>query len=203
MTNESAKVTGRPLLVGTVALIVGLLVGSVGGHYLAKEGVAPTDKPAKSATIAKATPPQSPPAPANGIDPWDPFQEMRHLQAEMDEMFRRSVDRFHMSPELGIFRDAAGYSLSLDVRELKDRYEVRAFLPDEKTADAKVTLDNNFLRVEVAHRQGGKRSDGSGDALTTEWGRYTQVVELPGKIDASKMNVERKDHNLLITVPKS
>ena len=92
-------------------------------------------------------------------DPWDPFREMRSLQAEMNEMFRQSIARFHSSPLMDPFKDDAGYSLSLDVRESKDRYEVRAFLPDAKASEANVKLEGN--RLEVRSRTDNRATRGA------------------------------------------
>src|ERR1051326_5457106 len=103
---------------------------------------------------------------------------------------------------MGPFKDDTGYSLSLDVRELKDRYEVRAFLPDAKAADAKVKLEGNRLEVEVTHRQIEKGNKNEPDTVT-EWGRSTQSVELAGNLKSDQMKVERKEHELLITIPKA
>ena len=149
------------------------------------------------------TPPLLPDPFANDpFDSWDPFREMRSLQAEMDEMFRRSITRFRQSPRMNIFADDAGYSLSLDVRDLKDRYEVRGFLPDAKAADAKVKLEGNRLEVEVTHPQTVKGNNNAPDTVT-EWGRYIQSVELAGNLKSDQMKVERKEHELLITIPRA
>jgi HSP20 family molecular chaperone IbpA len=173
-----------------------------------KGSSAPTQA-AQAATATKLgtsgiTPPLVPDPFANApFDSWDPFREMRSLQAEMDEMFRRSIARFRQSPRMNIFADDAGYSLSLDVRELKDRYEVRAFLPDAKATDAKVKLDGNRLEVEATHRQTQPSQGNQGPATVTEWGRYIQTVELAGNLKTDQMKVERKEHELLITIPKA
>lgn len=103
---------------------------------------------------------------------------------------------------MNIFTDDAGYSLSLDVRDLKDRYEVRAFLPDAKAADAKVNLRGNRLEVEVTHRQTANENKNEPDTVT-EWGRNTQTVELAGILKSDQMKVEHKEHELLITIPKA
>jgi HSP20 family molecular chaperone IbpA len=149
------------------------------------------------------TPPPLPGPFANDpFDSWDPFREMRSLQAEMDEMFRRSITRFRQSPRMNIFTDDAGYSLSLDVHDLKDHFEVRTFLPDAKAADAKVNLKGNRLEVQVTHRQTAQGNKNEPDTVT-EWGRYTQSVELAGNLKSDQMKVEHKDHELLITIPKA
>ena len=118
-------------------------------------------------------------------------------------MFRQSIARFHASPSMNPFGDDAGYSLSLDVRDLKDRYEVKAFLPDAKASEANVKLEGNRLEVSVTHRQPGNVGNTNAPSVGTEWGRYTQVVELAGNLRSEKMKVEQKDHELVITIPKA
>lgn len=136
-------------------------------------------------------------------DAWDPFREMRDLQAEMDKMFQRSISRFNVSPLMDPFKNDTGYSLSLDVRELKDRYEVRAYLPDAKATDANVKLDGNRLQVEVTNRPTAGQHNTNSIGQTEEWGHYTQVVELPGTLNGKQMKVEHKKDELLITIPKA
>ena len=196
------------MVVGFVTLILGVLIGVAAERHVSRSPV-----PAYSGQAAKTA--SGPPTVAttnqqvpdafipNIMDPWDPFREMRSLQQEMDEMFRRSITRFHMSPQMDLFKDAVGYSLSLDVRELKDRFEVRAFLPDAKAADTKVKPEGNRLEVEVTHRQMEKQQNTNDLATATEWGRYTQMVQLAGNLKSDQMKVERKEHELLITIPKA
>ena len=209
MNLNSVKATvSKPLVIGLVSLtlVLGIVIG-VAAEKLVNRSSAPVTA-AQAAVAAKpsiggVTPPQMPDPFANDpFDSWDPFREMRSLQAEMDEMFRRSISRFRQSPRMNIFADDAGYSLSLDVRELKDRYEVRAFLPDAKAADTKVNLQGNRLKVEVMHQQTAKGNKNEPDTVT-EWGCYTQTVDLAGNLKSEQMKVERKDHELLITIPKA
>lgn len=207
-TDESKNTVSKPMVVGLVALIVGVLIGVLGGRSVGQSSArAQNGRASDIASPAPTVETTNRQAPAavipNTIDPWDPFREMRGLQAEMDEMFRRSIARFRMNPQMDLFKDDAGYSLSLDVRELKDRYEVRAFLPDVKASDSKVKLDGNRLEVEVTHRQMEKQQGTNAPPIAaTKWGRYTQMVELAGKLKSEVMKVECKEHELLITIPK-
>jgi HSP20 family molecular chaperone IbpA len=194
------------MVAGLAMLILGLLIGVAAEKYAKRSStsgraaqVADASKPSTGAITPRLLPD---PFANDPFENWDPFREMRSLQAEMDEMFRRSIARFRQSPRMDIFTDDAGYSLSLDVRELKDRYEVRAFLPDAKAADAKVNLQGNRLEVEVTHRQTAKGNKNEPDTVT-EWGRYTQSVELAGNLKSDQMKVEHKEHELLITIPKA
>lgn len=206
-TNSVKEVISKPMVVGGIALAVGILLGVAAEKYGA--GLLPATRSISSASVStssttKALPrPPSDPFDKDDSESWDPFREMRTLQTEMDEMFRRSVARFRMSPQLDIFHDDAGYSLSLDVRELKDRFEVRAYLPDIKASEAKVKLDGNRLEVEVTHREMEKREGTNAPGAATAWGRHTQVVELAGKLKADQMKVDHKEHELLITIPKA
>lgn len=196
-------IASKPMVIGVIALVLGIVLGVAVAKHVKRSSM-----PAQAAAAAKpstsgSTPSRLPdPFPNAPFDSWDPFREMRHLQAEMDEMFRRSIARFRQSPRMNSFADDAGYSLSLDVRQLNDRYEVRAFLPDAKAADTKVNLQGNRLEVEVTHRQAAPGNNNEPDTVT-EWGRHTQTVDLAGNLKPDQMKVERKDHELLITIPKA
>lgn len=205
-TNFLKRTLGKPMVIGLAMLFVGLLIG-LAVEKCARQSIMP--KPSSQATAARTPGGGTMPIPApdtlfpGADDAWDPFREMRDLQAEMDRMFQRSISRFQLSPVMDPFKNDTGYSLSLDVRELKDRYEVRAYLPDAKAPDADVKLDGNRLQVEVTNRPTGGQQNTNSLVQTEEWGHYTQVVELAGKLTGSQMKVEHKNHELLITIPKA
>ena len=207
MNNVDFTATYRkPAVVGLVMLLVGLSLGLAGEKYLARGEV-----PAATAQTADARSPGGGrlpfPAPdtlfPGADDPWDPFREMRDLQAEMDQMFQRSISRFQLSPAMDPFKNDTGYSLSLDVRELKDRYEVRAYLPDAKASDANVKLEGNRLEVAVTNHPATGQQNINSPVQTEAWGQYTQEVELAGKLNGSQMKVDHQNHELLITIPKA
>ena len=196
----------RPVIVGVVMLVCGVLLGVAAEKFVNRRPLpaqmAQAD-PSKTSTAGIKSGLLPDPFANNPFDVWDPFREMRELQAEMNEMFRRSVGRFHASPLMDPFKDLDGYSSSLDVRELKDRIEVRAVLPDSKPANANVKLTGNRLEVAVSHGQTDDPKNKNTTHTQSEWGQYTQVVELPGNLKGDQMKVERKDHELLITIPKA
>src|SRR6266550_3027491 len=125
MNNEDVKRTvSKPLVVGLVTLILGVLIGVAAEKYVGRSsalaGNGRSAHAASGSPTVGATQRSAPDAfDFDAIETWDPFREMRNLRAEMDEMFRRSIARFHMNPQMDLFKDDAGYSLSLDVRELK------------------------------------------------------------------------------------
>ena len=205
---KAGKVSTPVIVVGVMMLVLGVVIGAGAGKLVGRGPLlASGNPPAKGATGPSSGGNAQRQAPdpffSDPNDPWDPFREMRSLQAEMSEMFRQSIARFHTSPLMEPFKDAAGYSLSLDVRELKDCYEVKAFLPDAKASEANVKLEGNRLEVTVTNRQPGDGGSPNAPSMGTEWGRYTQVVELAGNLRGEKMKVEQKDHELVITIPKA
>jgi len=207
MNTEGMKTTfGKPAVIGLVMLFLGLLIGVAAEKYMV-HGAVPTPQGQAAGLRSLGSGTVQIPAPdtlfPGADDAWDPFREMRDLQAEMDQMFQRSISRFQLSPLMDPFKNDTGYSLSLDVRELKDRYEVRAYLPDAKATDANVKLDGNRLQVEVTNRPTANQQNTNSMVQIEAWGHYTQVVELAGKLNSNQMKVEHKNHELLITIPKA
>jgi HSP20 family molecular chaperone IbpA len=204
-TDSVKRAFNQPVVVGFVMLLAGLLMGVAAERYSVRSAEGTTSL--SVATRSLRDPASQLPAPDTLFpgtdDSWDPFREMRDLQAEMDRMFQRSISRFNSSPMMDPFKNDTGYSQSLDVRELKDRFEVRAYLPDAQATDTNVKLDGNRLQVEVTHRQANRLQDTNSVVNESALERYTQVADLPGRLNGSQMKVEQKDHELLITIPKA
>ena len=205
MNTDSIKKTfNKPVVLGFVMLLAGVLIGVAAERYSVRTAEGTTSQGIANSSLRDTV--SQLPAPDTLFpgtdDAWDPFREMRDLQAEMDKMFQRSISRFNSSPTMDPFKNDTGYSQSLDVRELKDRFEVRAYLPDAKATDTNVKLDGNRLQVEVTHRQADSLQDTNAVVSESALEHYTQVAELPGKLNGSQMKVEQKDHELLITIPK-
>jgi HSP20 family molecular chaperone IbpA len=135
---------------------------------------------------------------------WNPFQELRNIQLQMDQMVNQMTTQFRMEPRLSVFTDTPGYSLSLHVRDLKDHYEVRAFLPDAKSSDVNVSLlDKQTLKVEVSNKSTETSNQKNANRSITEWGQYAQIIPLPAPVKGEQMKLDRPNHELLITLPKA
>jgi HSP20 family molecular chaperone IbpA len=188
----------KTLFIGLATLALGLLLGL----YIAKH-VSWHAEFVESSATAPASPAALNPALPNA-NASDPFTEMRRMQEQMDQMMNQSIQRFRNDPKFNGFVDPPGYSLSLDLREFKDRFEVHAALPDAKASDINVKLeDDHTLSVEVSHKAAANRQQGSASATTQEWGQYKQTIQLPSAVQTSQMKVDQKDHELVITLPKT
>jgi len=187
--------------VALIALVAGVAIGVAGTEL--KTGALGANKVANAATNSLSAT-NSAQSGSAGPAAWNPFEEMRDMQLQIDRMFDRMSSRLRNEPQLNFFKDNPGYALSFDVRDLQDHFEVRAYLPDTRTSEVKVSLPNDrTLRLAI----GGERTrTSSATNLTTnvtEWNRYEQTVDLPAPVKIDQMKIERKDHELLVTLPKA
>lgn len=188
------------IFVGVAALIIGVAIGVAGTQFRSKiSGADRTANADTNHTNSALSGGPSLPSPY----PWDPFQEIQKMQAQMDQEFDEMFQQFRTQPQFNLFQGNPGYSLSLNVRDLKDHYEVRAFLPDAKASDAHVTLENGqTLKVEVNSKQSSESAQKNQSSQVAEWGQYEQVIQLPGPVKADQMKVKHEGHELIITIPK-
>jgi HSP20 family molecular chaperone IbpA len=189
----------KTLLISLATLALGLLVGL----YIAKH-VSWHAEFAESSANIPASPAAAPGPTLPNVTASDPFTEMRRMQEQMDQLMNQSIQQFRNDPKFSGFVDPPGYSLSLDLREFNDRFEVHAALPDAKASDINVKLeDDHTLSVEVSHKASANSQQGSASAATQEWGQYKQTIQLPSAVQASRMKVNHKDHELVIILPKA
>jgi HSP20 family molecular chaperone IbpA len=196
---ESMNKTSSFLLLST------LITGAVA--YAAQPSPAPSGSPIASASTTAS--PYSTPSPQLGSSPfdpaapWDPMADMQRMQTEMNQFFSRAVSEFGLNQKFLSNRSEPGFASSIDVRDKGDHYEVHAFLPGAEINNVKVTADsNNLLRVSASESKQQKKESQQGTTLMSEFGEYQQLVTLPGPARTKDMKVERKEHEVVITVPK-
>ena len=102
-TADMKRTVSKPMVAGLGMLILGLLIGVAAERFSQKNPVPTPNAQATGAAPGSsgiAAQKQKVPDPfdPDAFENWDPFREMRTLQAEMDEMFQRSITRFHQSP---------------------------------------------------------------------------------------------------------
>ena len=187
-------------IAGVAVLALGILLGIGATKYVA--GIpfaAAATKTHKLLSSSAAAPAQASPSPTQ----WNPFQEIRDMQLQMDRMFDQMNSDFRLQPRLGTFVDSPGYSLSLRLRDMKDHYEVRAYLPNAKASDVKVSLlDKQTLKVEVSNSSQTANAKGASTNVS-EWGQYAQLITLPSPVKSEQMTIDQPKHELLVTLPKA
>ncbi len=200
--NNAARTnkTTTTAVIGLIALAIGLVVGAA-----AETGAGHLNNTRMADVTTNQMPSASPSGPkSGGLDEWNPFQEIRAMQQQMDQSFDQMFDQFRTDPQFNIFKENPGYSLSLDVRDLKDRYEIRAYLPDAKASDVHVSLDHGqTLKVQVSGKETRTSDQKNAATSVAEWGQYEQEIQLPAPVKIGQMKIKREGHELVITIPKS
>jgi HSP20 family molecular chaperone IbpA len=137
------------------------------------------------------------------LDSWDRdvLGEMRRMQREMDRIFDEAFSEFRAEPQFREFFDQPRFGSSVDVQEEGDMYVVRAYLPDRDMNNVNVSIEEQTLRL-VANAEA---SDQNQDEGMVSWrkSQYSQLLTLPGPVQADKMTVERRENMLVIKVPKA
>ena len=204
MNTEHVKIIRTNKTITTVAVaVLTLALGLAIGLAAGKSGNSSRSWSASNATTNTLS---SAPGILPGMSPnnWNPFQEVRKMQAQMDQMFNQMNQQFMGMPALNGFNRVPGYSLSLNARDLKNKYQVEAYLPDAKASDVHVSLQNHrTLTVRVNSKQTEKQCKNNLTTTVAQWGQYQQEIQLPSPVKAGQMKITRKGHELIITIPKA
>jgi HSP20 family molecular chaperone IbpA len=122
---------------------------------------------------------------------------MERMQEEIDRAIHDATEQFRLGPGATAFQPDASYSSSFNLRDRKDHYELRAYLPDVNASDVNVRVDNDRTpRVSVTQRKQQKRDTTNGSESFTEFGQYEQVVTLAEPVKSSEMKIERSGHEM-------
>lgn len=125
------------------------------------------------------------------------------MQTDMNNFFSRAMSEFGTNQNFLSTRNEPGFSSTIDVRDKGDHYEVHAFLPGSEINNVKVTAESpNRLRVTATQSKQEKNMSKNGESVMSEFGEYQQLVTLPGPANTKAMKVERKEHEVVVTVPK-
>jgi HSP20 family protein len=158
--------------------------------------------PASQQSEDSAAPQESPSS--DTITGWNLFRQMQRMQEEIDRAIRDATEQFKVRSGPTPFAPDTGYSSSFDLRDSKDHYELRAYLPDVNASDVKVRIDDDrTLHVSVNQRKQEKKDTPNGSESFTELGEYEQVVTLPESVKSNDMKIDRRGHEIVITIPKA
>ncbi len=161
-------------------------------------------------TVPKSGTPQEPRPGSGVIDTpflplleWDRdvFSRMERMQTEMDRVFEEGFKEFRLLPEHRGFFDRPRFGSSVDLKEEGDDYVIRAYLPGRNMNNVNVTVDDRTLKIE-AHAEEKKEEKSRGSVIGQK-SHYSQLLTLPGPVQADKMKVDRKEGMLVVTVPKA
>ena len=129
-------------------------------------------------------------------DFWEPFGNIEDIREEMNRMFDTSLRR------RGSLFDSA-FAPAIDVVEEKDNYLVKADLPGLSKDDVNVAIQDNFLTIKGERKHEVEKKESNFYHQERVYGQFVRTVELPARVEASKVTANFKDGVLQVTLPKS
>jgi len=66
-----------------------------------------------------------------------------------------------------------------------------------------VTVEAGTLKIEAKEQETRKKDGDAGSLHSTRKGAYSQLLTLPGPVQSEKMEVEKKEGMLVVTLPKA
>ncbi len=114
---------------------------------------------------------------------------MRQLQSQMDDVFAQTFRGF------GNSFGQTGFASSVDLREQKDKYVARIYLPNGDTSQVNAKIDGGNLDITM---NGTETKNGASAPAN-----FKQVITLPEPIRGDQMQISRKPNMVVITIPKA
>jgi len=137
-------------------------------------------------------------------DQWDPFAEMQRMQEDVDRIFSNAFSQFRQSPRFGGLASEPSFSPRIDVTEEKDRYVLRVDLPGVDEGSINVDVDGKQVRISGKRESVVEDQGQGGRSVRHERhvGEFVRTVELPGPVDATKMEAKQEQGVFTIVLPK-
>lgn len=133
---------------------------------------------------------------------WNPYEEIQHMQNEMEQMFNDSFSRFHMKTPSG----SLSATPDVDLQEKPDRYIVTVNAPGADESSMDVKLEDQVLRISIKTEHAKDETDDKNGKYRYRErfvGQFQRALTLPGPANAAKMQTEYRNGVLTITIPKA
>jgi HSP20 family molecular chaperone IbpA len=114
---------------------------------------------------------------------------LRDLEARMDSIFRNTFQN------VGNWFGQGTFASSVDLREQRNKYIARVYVPSGKTSEVNATMQNGALHITANNRRNVHG--------TNETEHYEQIITFGKPVDATKMQIKRQQDMVVITVPKT
>lgn len=170
------------------------------------EGISIMAEAATKLPIKTETAPATTPAKAGE---WQPFEVLRN---QVDRLFHDFQNGFLQAPFLrplpdieSFWRRDLGFNVTpaMDIVEKDKAFEVTAELPGLDAKDIEVQLANGMLTIKGEKQE--EKEEKTKDRYVSErrYGSFRRTLQVPGSVDAEKIEASYKSGVLTVTLPKS
>ena len=133
---------------------------------------------------------------------WDPFDEIKRIHREMDNMFRRFFESrnkiFKLDKELENFREPLA-----DIKKTDKEYIIEIELPGVNKEDVILQVSNDLIEIR-AKKQSELKIEKKGYLRhERSYSGFYRTIPLPFCVKADEVESEFKNGILKIKVPKS
>src|SRR6266496_3200829 len=137
---------------------------------------------------------------------WDPFEELRGAQDELNPMIHQMSSL--LAQALGQRQAPAASSTpawapALDISERKDAYLVTVELPGVKLDDLQITVEDTLLTIQGERHFAHDSSEQQYHRVERRYGAFRRSITLPAHVMADMVEASFEDGVLQIVVPKA
>jgi HSP20 family protein len=126
-----------------------------------------------------------------------PLAEIDFLARQMDNLTSRVLGRS------GIAWFPAGAFPAVNITEDEERYFVRAELPGIKSEEIDLQVDGRTLTISGERKRKSYEDNARYHRKEREDGRFSRVIELPGDIQAERVDAKMVNGVLTVAILKS
>jgi HSP20 family protein len=120
---------------------------------------------------------------------WDPFSDLKGVEAEFDRMVGQAFSKNAWVP-------------ALDIRETEDRFEVTVDLPGMRSDDVEVTFEDGTLTIRGQREFAHEENEGQYHRIERSYGSFARSVRLPRVAEAERIEASFDNGVLAVLVPK-
>jgi len=133
---------------------------------------------------------------------FNPFEEIREMQKEMDAIFERFHQKMMKEDMFSKFTFSFPSTPAMDLIDKGDHYLIKADIPGVEQKKINIDVEDNVLKIE-AETSKDKKEESKGYLKRERFvSSYMRMITLPGDANAKKLENEYKDGVLEITIPK-
>ena len=118
------------------------------------------------------------------------------MRRQMDRLFEGLTGRLLSEPTAGVFP-------LVNVTEANENYYVRAELPGVKAEDMDLSVTGTSLSISGERLIAPEDEKANYHRREREAGKFSRMINLPGQIDASRVEARCADGVLTVVLPKS
>jgi HSP20 family protein len=195
-----------------LALGIVAVVGPVAGADTSASPSQPQASQAQSAQQGDAVQGQQQSEPSTSAaaksEGWDPWQEMRDIQHEVNRMFEAAYARMQSTFSESASEEPTSKTAvesQLRVKDEQDKYVVIVSIPGVEKNDVKVSLDGQLLRISAQAQSEAKLKGEHGKVIgeKTYASSFQNALTLPDPVNASGMQTKFQKGTLTVTIPKA